>query len=302
MSRESENKAFTKDNIIVGIVTFNPEIVRLRENLIAVSKQVSSIVIVDNGSENFAGIETLIAKVALLQDGVGNESGLRVKILRNEKNEGIAAALSKIMDYADKESYKWVLTLDQDSVIEPGLVDVYLNVVNDSKYADAGMLTCLIKDRNFKDEKYEKQDAPVIDVEYCITSAAFTSVKAYKKTTGYDKKFFIDAVDFDICYLLSEAGFKIYRVNHIGLYHEVGHGENRRFLWKTIVVYHQKPFRIYYLARNIVWLHKKHRRLYGFLKLTKKELALFTRILLYEDNRKEKMGSFWRGIGDGRTY
>ena len=298
----SENKVITRDDLIVGIVTFNPEIDRLKENIIAVSKQASSIVVVDNRSENFAEIETLIAKVVSPRDGVNNESGLRVKILRNEKNEGIAAALSQIMGYADEKAYKWVLTLDQDSVIDPGLINVYLNVVNDSKYADGGMLTCLIQDRNFRDEKYEKQDAPVMEVGYCITSAAFTSVKAYMKTSGYDKKFFIDAVDFDICYSLREAGFKVYRVNHVGLYHEVGHGENRRFLWKTIVVYHQKPFRIYYFARNMIWLHKKHNGLYGLLKLTKKELALFTRILLYEDNRKEKMSSFWRGIGDGRTY
>ena len=302
MSSKTGNKTFTRDNIIVGIVTFNPEVGRLEENIAAVSKQVSSIVIADNGSENFAEIETLIAKVVSSRNDVGNESGLRVKILKNEKNDGIAAALSQIMDYADEEAYKWVLTLDQDSVIEPGLVNAYLNVANDTKYADAGMLTCLIQDRNFRDEKYEKQDAPVMEVGYCITSAAFTSVKAYMKTSRYDKKFFIDAVDFDICYSFRESGFKVYRVNHVGLYHEVGHGENRRFLWKTIVVYHQKPFRIYYFARNMIWLHKKHRRLYGILKLTKKELALFTRILLYEDNRKEKMSSFWRGIGDGRTY
>lgn len=302
MSSKTGNKTFTRDNIIVGIVTFNPEVGRLEENIAAVSKQVSSIVIADNGSENFAEIETLIAKVVSSRNDVGNESGLRVKILKNEKNDGIAAALSQIMDYADEEAYKWVLTLDQDSVIEPGLVNAYLNVANDTKYADAGMLTCLIQDRNFRDEKYEKQDAPVMDVGYCITSAAFTSVKAYMKTSGYDKKFFIDAVDFDICYSLRESGFKVYRVKHVGLYHEVGHGENRRFLWRTIVVYHQKPFRIYYFARNMIWLHKKHRRLYGILNLTKKEFALFTRILLYEDNRKEKMNSFWRGIGDGRTY
>ena len=224
---------FTRDNIIVGIVAFNPEVSRLEENIAAVSKQASSIVIVDNGSENFAEIETLIAKVVSSRNDIGNESGLRVKILKNEKNDGIAAAISQIMDYADEEAYKWVLTLDQDSVIEPGLINVYLNVVNDSKYADGGMLTCLIQDRNFRDEKYEKQDTPVMEVGYCITSAAFTSVKAYKKTTGYDKKFFIDTVDFDICYSLREAGFKVYRVNHVGLYHEVGHGENRR--WKDIL-------------------------------------------------------------------
>lgn len=138
----SENKVITRDDLIVGIVTFNPEIDRLKENIIAVSKQASSIVVVDNRSENFAEIETLIAKVVSPRDGVNNESGLRVKILRNEKNEGIAAALSQIMGYADEKAYKWVLTLDQDSVIEPGLINVYLNVVNDSKYADGGIHFC----------------------------------------------------------------------------------------------------------------------------------------------------------------
>ena len=177
------------------------------------------------------------------------------------------------MDYADAESYKWVLTLDQDSVIEPGLVDAYLKVANDPHYSNAGMLTCLIYDRNFKDEKYEVQDVPVIEVGYCITSAAFTSVEMYKKTSGYDRKFFIDAVDFDLCYSLRE----------------------------TIVVYHSKPFRVYYMARNTIWLNKKHPKIFGKLTLVKKMLASLTRILLYEDHKVERLKFFWKGIYDANA-
>ena len=39
MSSKTGNKTFTRDNIIVGIVTFNPEVGRLEENIAAVSKQ-----------------------------------------------------------------------------------------------------------------------------------------------------------------------------------------------------------------------------------------------------------------------
>lgn len=301
MSRKNENKMFTRDDVIVGIVTFNPEIDRLKENIIAVFKQSSSIVIVDNGSDNFDKIDTLLNDEDVYRKSTEKNIRISVKIHRNEKNEGIATALSQIMDYADAESYKWVLTLDQDSVIEPGLVDAYLKVANDPHYSNAGMLTCLIHDRNFKDEKYEVQDVPVIEVGYCITSAAFTSVEMYKKTSGYDRKFFIDAVDFDLCYSLREAGFKVYRVNHVGLYHEVGHGENRRFFWKTIVVYHSKPFRVYYMARNTIWLNKKHPKIFGKLTLVKKMLASLTRILLYEDHKVERLKFFWKGIYDANA-
>lgn len=280
------------EDTIVGIVTYNPKIGRLSENITALSRQVSRLLVIDNGSGNYDEIELLCSSI----------DGIAIHIIRNKKNEGIAAALAQIMEWADENSYKWVLTLDQDSVIEPELFAEYIKIANDDRYSDAAMFTCLIHDRNFEDEKYERQDAPVIEVPYCITSAAFTNVIMYKRTSGYDKSFFIDYVDFDMCYLLREAGYRILRINYNGLYHEVGHGENRRFLWKQIIVYHQKAFRIYYLARNIVWMHKKHPRTFGSVKMLKKLLALFMRIALYEDDRKEKLHMFWKGISDAGRY
>ena len=280
------------ENILAGIVTYNPEIVRLRENVTALSKQVRSLLIVDNGSENSAEIEQLFSKV----------ENTDIRFIRNERNEGIAAALAQIMEWANENTYQWALTLDQDSVIEPGLVAEYLKIANDENYKNAAMLTCLIQDRNFKDEKYEIQDAAVIEVPYCITSAAFTNVEKYRETSGYDRNFFIDYVDFDLCYLLREAGYQILRINYNGLYHEVGHGENRQFLWKKIVVYHQKPFRIYYLTRNIVWMHEKHPETFGAMTMLRKLVALMIRILLYEDQKQEKLKSFWKGLCDAGEY
>lgn len=272
------------DKVVAGVVTFNPDIDRLRDCVESILKQVDIIYVVDNASTNIAQIEDLF-----------NDYSQNIVLLKNGNNKGIATALSQIMDYAEKHNYSWVLTMDQDSIIRPNTIKAYITAIEEN--SNAGMITCLIKDRNFSDQKYEKQAERYKEVDYCITSAAFANVSAYKQTSGYDESFFIDCVDFDICYSLKEKGYKIYRVNHLGLLHEVGHGENRRFLWKTIVVYHEKPQRIYYLSRNTKRLYKKHKE-YRMLMLVKKELALFTRIILYEDEKRNKLKYFFKGLHD----
>lgn len=282
----------TRETIIAGIVTYNPEIGRLKENIQALFEQVDALVIVDNGSKN-------IREVELICEQIENK---KTSIIKNDANEGIATALAQIMEFASNNSYLWVLTLDQDSIIQTGLVSEYISVANVEQNGNVAMLTCLIRDRNFADKKNENQKSYLMDVEFCITSAAFTNVAKYNTTNGYDKQFFIDCVDFDICYTLREEGYRIVKVNFNGLLHEVGRGENRRFLWKKIVVYHQSPMRIYYFARNIIWMHKKHRHNFGFLKMIKKLLALHTRILFYEDDKMKKMKSFFKGLADAKKY
>jgi len=272
---------------LVGIVTYNPDIERLNDNIKAIILQIENVIIVDNGSNNINMIHKCIDPY---KD--------KIKIITFNKNKGIASALRKIMEYANMKKFEWVMTLDQDSIIESGLVSAYYKAALDINNSQVGMFTCLIKDRNFVDEKYEKQNTEYMDVPYCITSASFTNVAKYFETPGYDPAFFIDCVDFDICYLLKEAGFKITRINYVGLYHEVGHGENRYFFWKKIVVYHQIPLRIYYLTRNTIWMHKKHKKKFSKKLMLKKLISVFLKIVLYEDNKNTKLRSFVRGIKD----
>lgn len=282
------SKEVTIDSILAGVVTYEPDIERLEQNISELSKQVKYVMIVDNGSSNKDEIQKLIKKFKHID----------IECLFNDRNLGIAQALGTIMDYASKKGFEWVLTLDQDSVIKKDLINEYMSVAGKKENQDVAMFTCLIKDRNFVDRKYEYQKEWTKSVPYCITSAAFTNVEDYKMTSGYDERFFIDCVDFDICYLLREAGYRILRINYTGLIHEVGHGENRRFLWKKIVVYHQKPSRIYFLARNTVWMWKKHGSNYGLIVMLKKLVALYLRIFFYEDHKKDKFLNFWKGISD----
>ena len=292
--RDSQNKSDDKivqddksDHriILVGIVTYNPDIIRIKESIEAILTQTDEIYIFDNGSKNINQLEQIL-----------NIYDKHIILCKSKTNKGIAAALSKIMSFASEKEYKWVLTLDQDSVLQPGIISVYSKMIKKLSYA--GMFTCLIKDRNFSDNENELQTKKIKEVPYCITSGALTSVKAYNETSGYDNSFFIDGVDFDICYSLREKGYKIYRVNHLGLIHEVGHGENRQLFGKSIVIYNESPNRVYFMARNKIKLFKKHKE-YGLYTLVTKEMGLLFRICFYEKDKLIRIKEFWKGIFDG---
>ena len=153
---------------LAGIVLYNPDIQRLKENISAIRNQVDQIVFVDNGS-------TAPEQYQFLLDA----SDI---IIRNIKNEGIAAALNKILQYAKEHQFDWFITLDQDSVCKEGLIAKY------SKYIElpaVGILTCNIIDRNFG-------IANTIDKEYyeinnCITSASFCNTAVLAAIGGFDE-------------------------------------------------------------------------------------------------------------------
>ena len=78
-----------------GIVLFNPDIKRLEENISAISPQVGSLILVDNGSKNIDDIKKLI-------EGYGN-----ITYIRNDDNYGIAKALDQIINKADELGAEW---------------------------------------------------------------------------------------------------------------------------------------------------------------------------------------------------
>ena len=96
--------------VYAGVVTYNPEIKRLKENISSIQNQVTTVVIFDNGSNNVDNIQNLILGLA------------NVVFIKSEKNLGIAAALNRLMQWGNDKGYDWMLSLDQDSVCEENFV------------------------------------------------------------------------------------------------------------------------------------------------------------------------------------
>lgn len=270
-------------NICASIVLFNPEIERLNENIEHIRKQVPMLILVDNGSSNLEDIKRLICDLP------------NIILLENGKNLGIAQALNCILKQSKKEHYEWVLTLDQDSVANDGLIKAYRGFLENCPEKNIGCLTCNIVDRNFN---LEKRKTGFEDIDYCITSGSLMNIEITLRVGGFDESMFIDKVDCDVCINLKKHGYRIVRVAYDGLLHEIGHAKQINLGFRKWELYNHSSFRRYYMCRNASYLLKKYHSGYVF-KMFLKEIFQFFLVLLFEDDKKEKAGKSIKGFIDG---
>lgn len=271
-------------DVSAGIVLFNPDIKRLKENIDAVIVQCTRLYLVDNGSGNIDEVKGLLNQY--------NQS--KISILWNRENQGIAKALNQLTSAAQKEGFDWILTLDQDSVVPSNIVGEFEKYINNSS---VGILCPIICDRN-KDEEI-KINEDCTEIDECITSGSLLNIKAWSEIGGFDERMFIDGVDFDICYRLRQRGYKIYCIHSVVLLHELGHIEYHRFLFWKVLVKNHSVFRKYYIARNIIYVAKKRKSVLLAIKGILQEVKLLGIVLLYETDKKSKSISIIKGIRDG---
>lgn len=270
-------------NICAGIVLYNPDIERLKENIYGIYDQVDLIILVDNNSENIEDVQKEVCK---------HEN---IKLIKNEINLGIASALNQIMEFGEKNNFNWVLTLDQDSICPKNLIAEY------NKYIDINDVA-IICPKIIDINRPIKEDECIVDYKFidkCITSASLTNVEIWKKISGFDEKMFIDMVDFDYCRRVTLNNFKILRVNNVSILHEIGNITQHKILGLSFIAHNHSSFRKYYIARNIIYFERKH-------KLHKTKLIEYLRILklmlisiLFEKNKIEKIKMILKGTIDG---
>ena len=271
-------------DISAGIVLFNPDIKRLKENIDAVIIQCTHLYLVDNGSGNVDEVKGLLNQY--------NQS--KISILWNRENQGIAKALNQLTSAAQKEGFDWILTLDQDSVVPSNIVGEFEKYINNSS---VGILCPIICDRN-KDEEI-KINEDCTEIDECITSGSLLNIKAWSEIGGFDERMFIDGVDFDICYRLRQRGYKIYCIHSVVLLHELGHIEYHRFLFWKVLVKNHSAFRKYYIARNIIYTAKKRRSTLLVVKGLLQEIKMIGIVIFYEEDKLNKSRCICRGIYDG---
>lgn len=272
-----------KNNLIcAGIVLYNPDITRLIENINSIIKQVDNIILIDNGSKN---INSVRKKIQKYKD---------VILFCNNNNLGIATALNQLAQEAKKQGYYWILTLDQDSVCQPYLIEEYRKYI---LLPYIGMITCNIIDRNFGIES-KTSECNYEECKFCITSGALMNLNVWEKIGKFDDLMFIDKVDYDICLSIREHGFKIIRVNYDGLLHEIGHAKKINILGRKCLFFNHSPFRRYYIAKNAIYCAKKHKS----LNIIKEFLIAVLDILLvflFEKNKISKFKASVCGLRDG---
>ncbi len=268
-----------------GIVTYNPDLARLKDNISHVINQVDYVLVYDNSSDNIDEIKRLMEQF----------DSSRIEIYPSDSNKGIASALKYIMDYAISNEYNWVLSLDQDSIVPDNLISVYEEYIDIPKI---GGITCNIVNKASGDIE-TVSDVEYAEVDECITSAFFMRVKAYMKTKGYDEWMFIDGVDHDICYALKDAGYRIIRTSKVELDHIIGEPKLIRWFGKEEYVFNHSPFRAYYLVRNAIYLAKKYPDRFRLLRVIMLQIKIIIKGVMTSDQKLYKLNRFIKGFIDG---
>ncbi len=272
-----------------GIVMYNPDIKRLKENLDAVYKQVKWVYCYNNGLQNDIEVNALLNTYENIQ------------IIGTGTNVGIATALNELVKKAKEDDIEWILTLDQDSVVCDGMVEA-LASLKDEK--DAATICPVIEDIRRKNEKAAIATNTIDDADFCITSGSFMNIQKILEIGGFDEWLFIGLVDNEICYRIRLNGYRIVRNNAVILNHELGnltpsrlenvylrlgnllHSETiKKLSYKRAV----SPMRLYYATRNMIYLKKRYANYMS--------TAMWNKMLI-----KNSLSSIVRGGGYGLTY
>jgi cpsQ len=271
-------------NVIAGIVTYNPEEDRLKENINAIKCQVKEVIIVDNGSSNYHILESFQSD--------------KVKIIYNKNNLGIATALNSIMHYAKENYVDWVITLDQDSIVPKGYVEDSSQLFNEP---NLGQIVPILYE-NITDKYYYLGTAPnnkYQEVSKAITSASITNVSVWENVGKFDDLLFIDYVDYDFSFRVRKSGYKIIRNNSFCLNQQLGLSSIKKFYFFSIRVPNYSSFRRYYIARNIIIFIKKYKWESHPISEVLRLLKMIVLVIFFEDDKFEKIREIKRGIVDG---
>lgn len=236
------------NNVAVGVVLYEPDIVVLSKLVDSIKGQVDSFVFYLNSpvSDDVSGYLA--------------ELGCSV-LLGGHENVGVAAAHSEILSYCRSSDYEYVVLSDQDteypelyvkkmrehalnckvSVVCPSWVDV-----NSSFGAPVGQYF-LTGDNSIVFKCCEK----IGKLAHAISSGMFIVLKEVPATVQPDRELFIDWVDNDWCWRLIGEGVQIGFEPACVLEHSLGDYTSvvagRRFTRRPII-------RDYYIIRNAIIL------------------------------------------------
>ena len=269
--------------ICAGIVSFCPEISRLKQSLQSVTAQAEKVFVVDNHSENLSEVKKLVMSFP------------NVALLENEQNNGIAKALNQMCELAEKEGYEWILTLDQDSLIPRDLLKIFQNYLSEEKI---GIICPAVYYEGW--EKKAESETPTESVSACMTSASLTKIQAWKEVGGFREEYFIDYVDNEFCMKLRLHQYKVLRVNGCQMHHQLGDSGIKKIFGLKLHYTRHNPLRLYYMARNNYAFIREYAKSLPLLKEYLKLVYVLSLELLFSKQKRKAIRFIRYGLRDAR--
>ena len=268
------------------------------------SRQLQEIIVVDNASTD----ETRSVLAACYPE---------VTVLPMPANLGTGGGLAAGIAYAaQQKKHDWIWMFDQDSVPAPDALDIIMQEAQqfDGNPSEIGMLAALAVDQQMENSStpwlwrntFVKPPAELLShsimfADLVITSGAMVR-REVVETIGLPRSdFFIDFVDYEYCLRARSRGYKIAVITRAKLYHEIGQARKIRFLGRRWFWSDHRPFREYYMSRNLAysiwWLYPS----VAAKALVVRHLSRHAvGVLLFGSEKLDCLRKMVQGFSDGR--
>lgn len=245
------------DNCCAVCVTYNPDLKVLRKALCACSGQVDKIYVVDNGSS--------------FLDKRFFEKLEKIEPVCLGNNKGIAAAFNVAIEKARVADYKYILLLDQDSVVPTGMVEKFIQVM-DSLSASADLVSAIgpryrnpqnLHTSRFVQNKWlrnsyrdGKRNNSIVPTDFLISSGSLYDLSVFDEVGLFNEDLFVDHVDTEWFLRANKLGYRCFGIWDVVMEHSLGETALRFWFlrWRTQPMH--KPFRLYYIIRNSLLMYR----------------------------------------------
>jgi GT2 family glycosyltransferase len=307
------NRGISRTACVIVAYNNGDNIVRLVESLLAQSKRVEEIIVIDNASSD--------GTAEVVKDRFP-----QVTLLANASNTGVGGGYAQGMEYASQKGYEWVWLLDGDSLPQPtaleelekafaSLKDTHpkigilascpinrLTGLRCDGFLRRDLFKTLIKEIPFCDDLHS--------VDAVISSGSLINRKVIEEVGLTRVDFFMDYVDTEYSLRVRRKGYEIYCVPASVIYHDMGTVPPSlsrigkivtRFIKRRGPRRLHPPWRYYYSMRNELYTFwhelRDYRAVLYFMLFAAFKLAY---MYLYKDDKKaQKIKYTLLGIRDG---
>lgn len=260
------------------VVTYNYNPQTLLTNIASYADEVDLLIVWDNN----------LPKMKL--DAIAKRWP-NARISQTGKNVGLAIAYNQAFTFAAEQGCTHLMTMDQDSTFED--FPKYKEQIAAFNDPSVGIFTCPI---NNDIAKIGYRETTV-----CQSGSVYT-IDMLNSIGGFREDFFIGMVDAEMSLRALEKGYKIFQFSGCNLIQHIGAGRIVNFLGKRIEVSDYSPLRHYYDSRNRILLwheftydYSTKHKLQWFLS----RMKLITKIILFENNKIQKVSAIMRGTFNG---
>ncbi len=274
----------TRQNCCAIIVTFHPDdgFVASLDRIVEIF---AAVVLIDNHS------------ALAFRQQLPNFASPKLTVIQNSNNQGLARALNQGLDFAIAHQFAWACTFDQDSLINPNLLDTYIDLFQQASVKPM-MIGCNYWHSALNKPFLKVQDNQPYRVrKTMITSGTLLYLKLAESIGYFREDYFIDSIDHEYSLRARKHGYQLLMGTEVLMHHSIGRTATFQ-RHKLFRIPEHSPLRKYYITRNSLttaFNYFWYEPLWS-LKQMVRLCVEFVTIVVYEQQKWSKISAMRLGI------